>query len=236
VTITTLASSPQHTAVPGRPAAHDAPGDELLFLLGHELRNPVNALCTAMDVLQAAPAGSAMAMEAQAVMRRQGQRLALLVDELLHAGRALTGRSPLQSHPVRICRMLERLAREHEAGPVRFTAPAAPVWVRADALWLEEALRRILSFAARAHAPLQVTLESRGARVQLDLAPQGLLEPRDADLGLLLARRLLEQQGASLYWGMDRCSVSLPATEPPVELNQPERLPAVTPRQARGPE
>lgn len=70
---------------PSTIGAHE-PDDELMTLaarIGHELRNPLNGLCAALEVLEAHPPAEARAAEAAAVALRQARRLVEVVDELL---------------------------------------------------------------------------------------------------------------------------------------------------------
>lgn len=50
---------------------------------GHELRNPLNGLCAAIEVLEACAPGDPNAAEALGVASRQARRLVQRVDELL---------------------------------------------------------------------------------------------------------------------------------------------------------
>ena len=66
--------------------------DRLLDKLGHELRNPLNAIVTSVEVLRAAPPGSKMADSARDVLTRQVGRLTSMVDELVELERSKCGK------------------------------------------------------------------------------------------------------------------------------------------------
>jgi nitrogen-specific signal transduction histidine kinase len=78
--------------VPSLPDPHDAIATELARI-GHELRNPLNGLCAALDVLAACSLQDAGSREAVEVARRQAQRLVQRVDDLLPR----SGRRPSES-------------------------------------------------------------------------------------------------------------------------------------------
>lgn len=218
-------------------AARD-PAAELLVLLGHEMRNPVHALCTALDVLDAATPGSPTEDEARAVLRRQGQRLAALVEEFLEAGRALTGRTPSQVHAVDLARLLPRLRAESDAGTVALDLPSAPARALADGLRLEHALRALLAHARRLpEACCAVT--QVGGEVQVTFEWDAAVP--DDELRLVLARRLLQQLGARVRAAAHGWVFWLPAApEVPDGTCRMAanlgRLPGVTPRLAADPE
>jgi signal transduction histidine kinase len=56
-------------------------------MLGHELRNPLGAIAGALTVLDVAKANQPTTEQAHAVIRRQSQHLARLVDDLLEVSR-----------------------------------------------------------------------------------------------------------------------------------------------------
>ena len=69
------------TTGPGTPITDDV--EEFLARLGHDLRNPLNALMAALGVLDLFPPGSAQAEEARQVIGRQAERLRGLIDARL---------------------------------------------------------------------------------------------------------------------------------------------------------
>lgn len=66
--------------------------DAFAARIGHELRNPLNGLCAALEVLEAQSPQDPVAAEALAVATRQARKLVQLVDELLP--RSGTGSAP----------------------------------------------------------------------------------------------------------------------------------------------
>jgi signal transduction histidine kinase len=73
--------------------------DEFLAMLGHELRNPLAPIVSAIGVLQRG-VGPARVAQLQAVIARQARQLTRLVDDLLEAPRISTGRLALQPQPM----------------------------------------------------------------------------------------------------------------------------------------
>jgi signal transduction histidine kinase len=63
--------------------AAPAKPEDLAARLGHDLRNPLNGLCAALEVLQAQPPANPVAAEALAIAARQASKLVAVVDELL---------------------------------------------------------------------------------------------------------------------------------------------------------
>lgn len=64
----------------------DAPIEDheaFLARLGHDLRNPLNAMSAALAVLEIFPPGSAEADEARGVIGRQAERLRTIVEQRL---------------------------------------------------------------------------------------------------------------------------------------------------------
>src|SRR5258705_191282 len=66
--------------------------DQFLAMLGHELRNPLGAISNALTVIDAAcPPNNELESEQRAIIRRQGDHLARLVDDLLDVSRITSG-------------------------------------------------------------------------------------------------------------------------------------------------
>ena len=73
--------------------------DEFLAMLGHELRNPLGAISSAIALIQMGAGGPA-AERAHQIIGRQSRHLAHLVDELLDANRVLSGKVVLAPTPL----------------------------------------------------------------------------------------------------------------------------------------
>lgn len=226
-----------------RPADPHRAQDELLLLLAHELRNPVHALSTALDVFDAAPPASETSEEAREVLRRQGARLTSLMDELLAVGRVLTGRASLTRATCDLSALLGAVLAAQPRARLKVVA-VAPAMVTGDARWLRQALASVLDRAVQ-HSyeglALQLVtredravlaLEGAGERQPIRRLPAELAEP--PELQLVIAKRLLELHGGELQQERNgpqlRWQVVLPlaADEP--------TLPCVTPRPTLGPE
>src|SRR4029079_18031287 len=80
--------------------------DEFLAVLGHELRNPLAPIATAVELLARHPA----AAREQQVIDRHLRHLSRLVDDLLDISRVTRGHVELQSEHVALASVLERAA------------------------------------------------------------------------------------------------------------------------------
>ncbi|TQF10277.1 GAF domain-containing protein [Myxococcus llanfairpwllgwyngyllgogerychwyrndrobwllllantysiliogogogochensis] len=158
--------------------------DELLSVAGHELKSPLNALQLQIHLLarmaKDAMAASGLAERAEKAARA-GQRLGLLIDDLLDVSRISAGRLSLNLEEVDLAaltrelvsRMSEELVRA--GSEVRMLADDAVVgqW---DKLRLEQVLVNLLSNAAKygAGRPVTVRVEPRGAVAELVVQDEGI--------------------------------------------------------------
>jgi signal transduction histidine kinase/ActR/RegA family two-component response regulator len=78
--------------------------DEFLAILGHELRNPLAPIATAVELLARHPA----AAREQQVIERHLRHLSRLVDDLLDISRVTRGQLELRSESVSLASVLER--------------------------------------------------------------------------------------------------------------------------------
>ena len=197
--------------------------DQFLAMLGHELRNPLGAISSAVSVL-----GQSTTPEhtrrARSVIAHQTEHLTRLVGDLLDVTRGALGkielvRSSIEvASAVRQCLMTlestERLARHV------VNVEAEPVWVQADEARIEQIVMNLLSNALKFtphggridvrvqreadEAVLQVADD--GAGIAADLLPSvfdlfvqgGDGEPDHRSglgVGLTLVRRLVELHG-----------------------------------------
>src|SRR5688500_14707951 len=85
--------------------------DDFLAMLGHELRNPLAPILTAVAILQMKGPTDAPLVKARDVIARQTLHLSKLVDDLLDIGRITQGKLRLEKRLIELGAVLER-ARE----------------------------------------------------------------------------------------------------------------------------
>lgn len=206
----------------------DRAKDEFLAMLGHELRNPLGAISTALFVLQGS--GDPAAQQgALAVASRQALHMKRMLDDLLDLARINDGKVVLQlalldlgtevQHALQVAQTLFNI-RKHS---VSLSQPAARLLVMADHVRLGQCLANLLANAAKytnVGGHIEVVVERDGASAVVRVRDNGvgiaedLLEsifdvfeqaPRAVDrregglgLGLTIVRRLIEQHGGSV--------------------------------------
>ncbi|MDB6133670.1 MAG: luxQ 6 [Verrucomicrobiales bacterium] len=82
--------------------------DEFLAMLGHELRNPLNAIRHAVQIAHDTPESLEASQWSAQVIDRQSQQLSRMVDDLLDVARISRGRIELRPENLDIATVLER--------------------------------------------------------------------------------------------------------------------------------
>ena len=156
--------------------ANNRAKDEFLAMLGHELRNPLDVVNTAVRVLetQSASPDAETVRRARGVIARQVRQLGRLVDDLLDVGRVTTGKIRLVRLPVNLADVAERcvagLMPESGTPSHRISVRAEPAWVEADQARVEQIVMNLLSNATKYTPPggaieVVVTGDGRTARL-----------------------------------------------------------------------
>lgn len=156
--------------------------DRFLAMLGHELRNPLAAICLATDLLERAPDKKTRAAQ-RGILGRQSKHLARLVDDLLDVARVTHGKIVLHKEPADLSEIVRssvnaaRGAAETARVALTTTLPKSPVWVLGDALRLEQIVNNLVGNA------LKYTPEGGSARVELEVK-DGVAHLRVIDTGV----------------------------------------------------
>jgi signal transduction histidine kinase len=129
--------------------------DEFLAMLGHELRNPLGVISSAIQILNRVGSLAREAVETRDMIERQTSHLTRLVDDLLDVSRVSSGKISLRREPVD----LNEIAREcfhNSAGLVAAQrheltlAPSPePLVVEGDAVRLEQIVNNLLTNAIK---------------------------------------------------------------------------------------
>jgi PAS domain S-box-containing protein len=132
---------------------------DFIAVLSHELRNPLAAMQTNLDVLERAPSGSDAAARARPAIERQVQHLARLVDDLLDVTRIARNKITLQRVVVDLREVVRETMEDHrarlDASGVRFQVdlPVDPVPVDADPARIAQIVANLVAIAAKFTLP-----------------------------------------------------------------------------------
>jgi signal transduction histidine kinase/ActR/RegA family two-component response regulator len=163
--------------------------DEFLAVLGHELRNPLAPMLTALHLMdmKAEPATE----RERRIMRRQIAHMRRLVDDLLDVSRVARGTLQILREPVELSHVVERavetvqpsLAAQGRDVSVRL--PPGPTWVSGDETRLVQALTNLLTNGVRFGGAASLALDvERGPQAVLGGAPGVRLAVRDSGIGM----------------------------------------------------
>jgi len=194
--------------------------DEFFAMLGHELRNPLGAITTALHVIDTGGPGDERSAQAREIITRQVRHLVRLVDDLLDVTRLATGKITLGRRPVDLAALTRRVVGSLAATTPRLRLEAragGPAWIEADETRLEQILANLLGNAVKftpAGGRVTVAIETpdheavlrvedTGAGIPGDLLPRifdlfvqgqtGLHRPAPGlGIGLTLVKRLVD--------------------------------------------
>ncbi|HVH43381.1 MAG TPA: ATP-binding protein [Labilithrix sp.] len=151
--------------------------DEFLAMLGHELRNPLAPILTAVEIL----ARRTEATREREVIERNARHLARLVDDLLDISRVTCGHIELRHEPVTLNGILERgvelaspLLTRNRHELVR--SYASDVTLQGDPVRLAQVFGNILTNAAKftpADGRIELATEPLGDRVRVTVRDNG---------------------------------------------------------------
>jgi signal transduction histidine kinase/DNA-binding response OmpR family regulator len=142
--------------------------DEFLAILGHELRNPLAPILTALHVMRLRSADPSTERE-RAVIERQVAHLSRLVDDLLDVSRATMGKIDLRRERVDLAAAIARgveMTRpliESKHHKLIVSAPVGALYVEGDPVRLAQVVGNLLQNAAKYTEP-GGTIEVEGRR------------------------------------------------------------------------
>ncbi len=201
--------------------------DEFLAMLGHELRNPLSPVVTALELMKLQdPHGSE---RARTIIERQVHNLIRLVDDLLDVSRIARGKVELKTETVEIAEVLAEAIEtasplvEQRAHTLRVEVAASGLSVNADTTRLSQVISNLLTNAAKYTPPggeIAVAAARLGDEVVLRVRDTGIgiapeILPHIFDLfvqdrqtveraqgglgiGLTIVRNLVERHGGSV--------------------------------------
>lgn len=157
--------------------------DHFLAMLSHELRNPLAAVISSVEVMHVAADSPSTLERAGEVIERQARHMANMLDDLLDISRITRGKIELRRRTldlasvvhdaVAACRQLI-FARQHE---LRLHLPPRPLWVDGDPTRLDQVLTNLLNNAAKYTPPsgtIELTLNEIGGQAVICISDNGI--------------------------------------------------------------
>jgi len=154
--------------------------DRFLAVLGHELRNPLSAILSSVQLIERL--GAKALDREEAVILRQTRILSRLVDDLLDVSRVTSGKIALESAPVDIKKLLERCVQAQTISAaerrIEFSVDLEQgLAAQGDPVRLEQVFNNLLTNAVKytpAGGRVRVTLARRGGNAEVRVQDTGV--------------------------------------------------------------
>lgn len=156
--------------------------EEFLATLGHEMRNPLNAISSALQVWPLARHDSMQMEELRDVIQRQVRQLTHLSDDLLDVARIAEGRLELHREQVGLRRLIDEACEEVRplinrwVHKLTVSMPAEPIVVSGDPSRLLQVFANLIQNAAKfteRNGNLCVIVESQGRMAVVRVSDNG---------------------------------------------------------------
>ena len=157
--------------------------DEFLAMLGHELRNPLSPIVTALQLMKLQ--GPEESERARAVIERQVTHLTRLVDDLLDVSRIARGKVELKADLIEISEVVAKAIEmaspllEQRNHTLAVQVPRRGLLVDADITRLSQVISNLLTNAAK-YTPAGGHITVRGEAVDHEVT----LRVRDTGIGI----------------------------------------------------
>jgi signal transduction histidine kinase/CheY-like chemotaxis protein len=179
-----------HAAEAARDAAEasNRAKDEFLAMLAHELRNPLGVILNGLKILDRVGQHDDEPSRIRALMTRQTEHLARLLDDLLDLARISQGRVELRKEPLDLRTVVDfaveserhRLAAKAQA--LDIAMPPAPVMVYADQARMQQVVGNLIHNASK-YTPergrVSVKVEPAGDEARVHVRDTGVGVPRE---------------------------------------------------------
>ncbi|MEK6208403.1 MAG: ATP-binding protein [Chloroflexota bacterium] len=129
--------------------------DEFLAMLGHELRNPLAPVTTALQIMRIHENEPSRVARSREIVERQIEHMTRLIDDLLDVSRITRGKIELREQPLLLSAVIERAIEsarpliDERGHRVALDLPSEPVTFLADPARLSQVFANLLNNAAK---------------------------------------------------------------------------------------
>jgi signal transduction histidine kinase len=129
--------------------------DEFLAMLGHELRNPLAPVTTALQIMRIHENEPSRVARSREIVERQIEHMSRLIDDLLDVSRITRGKIELREQPLLLSSVIERAIEsarpliDERGHRVVLDLPTEPVTFLADPARLAQVFANLLNNAAK---------------------------------------------------------------------------------------
>jgi len=157
--------------------------DHFLAILSHELRNPLAAFSSGLQLLKLTAGDREVAENAREMMERQLKQMVRLVDDLLDVSRITTGKLELHKERVELASVVRdaveasRALIDGKGHELSVVLPAGPVLLDADPARLAQVFLNLLNNSAKYSEPCQsirLTARLDGNDVEVSVQDDGI--------------------------------------------------------------
>ena len=129
--------------------------DEFLAMLGHELRNPLAPVTTALQIMRIHEAEPSRVARSREIVERQIEHMTRLIDDLLDVSRITRGKIELREQPLLLSAVIERAIEsarpliDERGHRIALDLPTEAVTFLADPARLAQVFANLLNNAAK---------------------------------------------------------------------------------------
>ena len=129
--------------------------DEFLAMLGHELRNPLAPVTTALQIMRIHETEPSRVARSREIVERQIEHMTRLIDDLLDVSRITRGKIELREQPLLLSSVIERAIEsvrpliDERGHRILLDLPTEPITFLADPARLAQVFANLLNNAAK---------------------------------------------------------------------------------------
>ena len=152
--------------------------DAFLAMLGHELRNPLSAITSAIEVINFPKTGSTQRLKATQIIRRQAQHLSSMVEEVMELSRVLSGKVTLSVQRCELSTVMSdivaRMRTQYQDR--RFELQSNPAFVLCDTVRFQQMVEQLIENAVKytaADGLICVSVSVSGGTAMVEISDTG---------------------------------------------------------------